>query len=61
MKSKKKILKKKRKKKERSTHWQRPPAHDPHHARPLVHRNAHAHAFLACIHYSLLYVYVINS
>lgn len=32
--------------------------HNPRHARPLVHRNAHEHAFPACIRYSLLYVQV---
>lgn len=54
---------KKKKKKEIKIHSlaTRPPTHDPRHARPLVHRNAHEHAFPACIHYSLLYVHVINS
>lgn len=32
--------------------------HNPRHARPLVHRNVHAHAFPACIRYLLLYVQV---
>jgi len=37
------------------------PTHNPHHARPLVHRNVHAHAFPACIRYSLLHVRVIDN